>query len=85
MDRRTGQSVSGLAHLRQSIEDILTTPVSSRRMRPVAVHNHNRVMDYMVPADVFEAMMERLDDLDLTELVRACRHETPVPLELDDL
>nr|WP_232108701.1 GPW/gp25 family protein [Pseudomonas mosselii] len=34
MDRRTGQSVSGLGHLRQSIEDILTTTVGSRRMRP---------------------------------------------------
>ncbi|MEI2830075.1 GPW/gp25 family protein [Pseudomonas mosselii] len=34
MDRRTGQPVSGLGHLRQSIEDILTTTVGSRRMRP---------------------------------------------------
>ncbi|AIC18597.1 MULTISPECIES: GPW/gp25 family protein [Pseudomonas] len=34
MDRRTGQPVSGLAHLRQSIEDILGTTVGSRRMRP---------------------------------------------------
>lgn len=34
MDRRTGQPLSGLEHLRQSIEDILTTPVGSRRMRP---------------------------------------------------
>jgi len=34
MDRRTGQPISGLAHLRQSIEDILGTTVGSRRMRP---------------------------------------------------
>ncbi len=34
LDRRTGQPLSGIAHLRQSIEDILTTPLSSRRMRP---------------------------------------------------
>lgn len=34
MDRRTGQPVSGLAHLRQSIEDILGTTIGSRRMRP---------------------------------------------------
>ncbi|VTL99695.1 putative bacteriophage protein [Pseudomonas aeruginosa] len=26
MDRRSGQPLSGLAHLKQSIEDILTTP-----------------------------------------------------------
>lgn len=34
MDRRTGQPLSGLDHLRQSVEDILATPVGSRRMRP---------------------------------------------------
>lgn len=34
MDRQTGLPLSGLAHLRQSIADILTTPQGSRRMRP---------------------------------------------------
>ena len=52
---------------------------------PVAVLNHNRVMGYMVPADVFEAMMERLDDLSLAEIIRSRRHETPIPVSLDDL
>jgi antitoxin StbD len=49
------------------------------------VLNHNRVMGYMVPADVFESMMERLDDLELAEIVRSRRHETPIPVNLDDL
>ncbi len=34
MDRRNGQPLGGLAHLKQSIEDILGTPLGSRRMRP---------------------------------------------------
>lgn len=34
MDRQTGQPLSGRDHLRQSIADILTTPLGSRRMRP---------------------------------------------------
>lgn len=34
MDRRTGRPLAGIAHLRQSIEDILTTSIGSRRMRP---------------------------------------------------
>ncbi|MES9873156.1 MAG: GPW/gp25 family protein [Candidatus Sedimenticola sp. 6PFRAG7] len=33
MNAQTGQSLSGLDHLRQSITDILTTPVGSRVMR----------------------------------------------------
>jgi antitoxin StbD len=51
---------------------------------PVAVLNHNRVMGYMVPTEVFEAM-ERLDDLDLAELIESRRHEVPVSVNLDDL
>jgi len=52
---------------------------------PVAVLNHNRIMAYMVPADTYEAMLERLDDLDLADLIRARSEEIPVPVELDDL
>jgi len=33
MDRTTGKSLQGLDHLRQSIADILTTPIGSRLMR----------------------------------------------------
>ena len=51
----------------------------------VAVLNHNRVMAYMVPTDVYEAMMERLDDMDLAELVKARSQETPIPVSLDDI
>lgn len=34
MDRHTGQPISGIEHLRQSIADVLSTPVGSRRHRP---------------------------------------------------
>jgi phage baseplate assembly protein W len=34
MDRHTGQPISGIEHLRQSIADILGTRVGSRRHRP---------------------------------------------------
>ncbi|MNO07448.1 putative antitoxin of the YafO-YafN toxin-antitoxin system [compost metagenome] len=49
--------------------------------------NHNRVVGYMVPADVYEAMIERLDDLELAQLVKARidANETPVRVSLDDL
>lgn len=52
---------------------------------PVAVLNHNCVMGYMVPADLYEQMMERLDDLDLIEVVKARSAEVGIPVSLDDL
>jgi phage baseplate assembly protein W len=48
MDRRTGQPLNGLAHLRQSVEDILGTPVGSRRMRPEYGSNLRRYVDLPV-------------------------------------
>lgn len=33
MNATTGRALSGMAHIRQSITDILTTPVGSRAMR----------------------------------------------------
>ncbi|MEN5126869.1 GPW/gp25 family protein [Pseudomonas alloputida] len=48
MDRRTGQPLSGLDHLKQSIEDILTTPLGSRRMQPDYGSNLRRFVDLPV-------------------------------------
>ena len=48
LDRRTGLPLSGVAHLKQSIEDILTTPVGSRRMRPDYGSNLRRYVDLPV-------------------------------------
>lgn len=33
MNRQTGQALTGAAHLRQSVADIITTPIGSRVMR----------------------------------------------------
>ncbi|WP_251978563.1 GPW/gp25 family protein [Salinicola avicenniae] len=33
MNRTTGASIAGLEHIRQSVADILTTPIGSRLMR----------------------------------------------------
>lgn len=53
----------------------------------MAVLNHNCVMGYMVPASVYEAMVERLDELELAQVVNARieANETPVRVSLDEL
>lgn len=48
MDRRSGLPLSGLAHLKQSVEDILTTPLGSRRMRPEYGSKLRRMVDMPV-------------------------------------
>jgi len=52
---------------------------------PVAILHHNRPKAYLVPAATFAAMMERLDDLDLADLVRERAHEPTLLVSMDDL
>lgn len=52
---------------------------------PVAVLNHNRPAAYLVPAAAFEAMMEKLDDIELARLVKERGNEPTVRVTLDDL
>ncbi len=79
---------SVLADKAVSVSELKKNPsavIGGAQGGPVAVLNHNRVMGYVVPAAAFEAMVERLEDLELAELVRARAGETPVPVSLDDL
>ncbi|MCJ7854026.1 MULTISPECIES: GPW/gp25 family protein [Pseudomonas] len=48
LDRRTGQQSTGLDHLKQSVEDILTTPLGSRRMLPEYGSSLRRFVDMPV-------------------------------------
>ena len=50
MDRHTGAALSGVEHLRQSIGDILTTPVGRRRMRPAYGCQLRRFVDMPINA-----------------------------------
>lgn len=48
MDRHTGQPISGIAHLRQCVLDILGTPLGSRRHRPEYGSHLRRFVDLPV-------------------------------------
>ncbi|WP_455231165.1 type II toxin-antitoxin system Phd/YefM family antitoxin [Geopseudomonas aromaticivorans] len=79
---------SVLADKAVSVSELKKNPsavISGANGGPVAVLNHNRVMGYMVPAEMFEAMIERLEDLELAEIARARAGEQPVPVSLDDI
>jgi antitoxin StbD len=81
---------SVLANVAVSVSELKKNPsavLSGAGGATVAVLNHNRVMGYMVPADVYEAMIERLDDLELAQVAKARidANETPVRVSLDDL
>ena len=76
------------ANIAISVSDLKKNPsaVFDRSAgQAVAVLNHNRVMGYMVPAAVYEAMIERLDDADLVRIAKDRLDEPSYPVALDDL
>jgi antitoxin StbD len=71
-----------------SISDLKKNPssiISQSKGEPVAILNHNRPTAYLVPATAFELLMERLDDLDLVQLVKERQHEATIQVQLDEL
>ena len=76
------------AQMAVSVSDLKKNPTAIMAQadgEAVAVLNHNRVMAYMVPADAYEAMVERLDDLALVEIAQARSSEVPTAVKLDEL
>ena len=53
----------------------------------IAILNHNKPVAYLVLTDVFERMMEAMDDIALSQTVSARMNDEQVPIKvsLDDL
>lgn len=51
----------------------------------VAVLVHNKPSAYLVPAETYKRLLERLEDLELAELVRERSSEKRVKVKLDEL
>ena len=76
------------ANVAVSVSDLKKSPsavMEQAQGETVAVLNHNRIMAYMVPAEIYEEMLERLDDLYLSEIVIQRVTEKGAPVNLDDL
>jgi antitoxin StbD len=79
-----------LAELSASITDLKKNPsavIAKSSGQPVVILNHNRPAAYLIPAEAYEALLDRLDDLELAGLIRERQGEKPqaVSVSLDDL
>lgn len=52
---------------------------------PVAVLNRNTPAAYLVPAKAWEELMDRLEDIELAEIVRARLGQEEIEVSLDEL
>jgi antitoxin StbD len=71
-----------------SISDLKKNPtavIEAAGGFPVAVLNRNTPAAYLVPAKAWEELMDRLEDIELAEIVRARAGEVGVEVNIDDL
>ena len=52
---------------------------------PVDVLNRNQPAFYCVPADAYEAMMDKLEDIELAALVKERESQPEIEVSIDDL
>jgi antitoxin StbD len=76
------------ASIAVSVSDLKKSPsavMEEAKGEAVAILNHNRIMAYMVPAETYESMLERLDDLYLSEVAKARAGEKGEPVDINEL
>ncbi len=75
-----------LSNLSASITELKKNPSALLKQasgEPVVILNHNKPTAYLVPAEAYEALMDRLEDLELGAIVRQRAAEKPDAIEID--
>ncbi|MDA7852152.1 type II toxin-antitoxin system Phd/YefM family antitoxin [Porticoccaceae bacterium] len=71
-----------------SISDLKKNPmavVEQGEGFPVAVLNRNQPVFYCVPAEAYELLMDKLEDMELSALVNARLDQPEIEVNIDDL
>jgi|TARA_B110000259_G_C14025529_1_gene404556 antitoxin StbD len=71
-----------------SISDLKKNPmavVEQGEGFPVAVLNRNQPVFYCVPAEAYELLMDKLEDMELSALVTARLDQPEIEVNIDDL
>ncbi len=77
-----------LAEVTASVSELKRNPMATVAAGdgfPVAILNRNEPAFYCVPARAFEAMMDRLEDIELNAVADARSGEKRIRLTLDEL
>mgnify|MGYP001089481848 FL=1 len=75
-----------LANYSASISELKKNPsalIDEAEGEPIAILNHNRPTAYLIPAETYEAIMERLEDYQLGLLVNERQNEKIEAVEVD--
>ncbi len=75
-----------LANISASITELKRNPSALLKRasgEPVVILNHNKPTAYLVPAEAFESLLDRLEDLELASIVMERKAEKPQAIDID--
>ena len=71
-----------------SISELKANPMKvalSADGEPIAVLNRNEPAFYCIPAETYELLMDRIEDLELLALAEERKHEETIKVDLNEL
>ena len=71
-----------------SITELKANPMKvalSAEGEPIAVLNRNEAAFYCIPAETYEILMDRIEDLELIAIANARRNEDTIKVDFNDL
>lgn len=77
-----------LAEITASVSELKKNPmgtVAAGEGFPVAILNRNEPAFYCVPAKAYEALMDRLEDIELNAIADTRKDQPVIKVQLDDL
>mgnify|MGYP001274382153 CR=1 FL=1 len=77
-----------LARVAASVSELKRNPMGTLAAgegEPVAILNRNEPAFYCVPAGVYEALMERLEDMELNAIADSRADQEEITVSLDEL
>lgn len=79
-----------LANCSASISELKRNPsalIDQSEEEPIAILNHNRPTAYLIPAETYEELMERLEDYQLGLIVKERQNEKikAVAVDIDEI
>ena len=77
-----------LAETTASVSELKKNPmgtVAAGEGFPVAILNHNEPAFYCVPAKAYEALMDKLEDVELNAIADARKDQAEIEVDLDEL
>lgn len=77
-----------LADISAGISELKKNPMAVVKQgegAPVAIMNRNQPVFYAVPAEAYERLIDKLEDLELAAIVKARQDQSEVEVNIDDL